>query len=154
MAKRLLTSLEIREAEIEVKDATGKFLTEIYPWDWFITLTLKNPRGVFGWTKPGYASAKKAWRELVIQAQPALGQLAWVRFFEIQPWRGVPHIHALMAGVDPSVRRMDVVDWAYDRWGITRVEKYNPHLGAGYYLCKYVTKELADIDFSDNFGRR
>lgn len=152
MAKKLLSSLELRQADIETKDAWGSWLTTLYSWDWFVTMTLKNPKGVFGWDKPGFGSAKRAWRELCLCAQPALGSLDWVRMFEIQQWRGVPHVHALVSGVDPTVRRMDLVDWAYDRWGISRIEKYNPHLGAGYYLCKYVTKELADIDFSENFG--
>ena len=80
-------------------------------------------------------------------ARPPLGELAWVRMFEIQKDRSVPHIHALVGRCDPAVRRMDLVDWAWRRWGMTRVLEYDPGLGASYYLCKYVTKELADIEF-------
>ncbi|MEE2925784.1 MAG: hypothetical protein VX608_01000, partial [Chloroflexota bacterium] len=40
--------------------------------------------------------------------------------FEMQEWRGVPHIHALVAGVDPGIRRMDMVDWAWTNYGQAR----------------------------------
>jgi hypothetical protein len=33
------------------------------------------------------------------------------------------------------------------------VLEYNPQLGAGFYLCKYVTKELGDIRFSHNLTK-
>ena len=116
-------------------------------------MTLKNPRGICSWTKPGYASAKRAWGEFTARARPALGELEWVRMFEIQHWRGVPHVHALVGNTDPSVRRLDLVDWAWGRWGIARVEEYNKELGARFYLTKYVTKRIADIEFSRNLGR-
>jgi hypothetical protein len=112
-------------------------------------MTLRNPPlNTRGWDRPGWASAKTAWRELVGLARPALGELATVRMFEIQKDRSVPHIHALVGNCDPTVRRMDLVDWAYQRWGITRVLEYNAELGARFYLCKYVTKQLSDVEFS------
>jgi hypothetical protein len=112
-------------------------------------MTLRNPPpNTRGWDRPGWASAKTAWKELVGLARPALGELATVRMFEIQKDRSVPHIHALVGNCDPTVRRMDLVDWAYQRWGITRVLEYNEELGARFYLCKYVTKQLADVEFS------
>ena len=138
----------MEEGEQDLKGAWGDWLGGLARWDWFVTMTLKNPHGVPTWDKPGWASAKKAWGQFTGLAQPALGELKWVRMFEIQGWRGVPHVHALVANTDPSVRRMDLVDWAWDRWGIARVLEYKQELGARYYLCKYVTKELADIEFS------
>lgn len=120
-----------------------------------MTLRGTKDKGETGtWTKPGWASAKRAWRELCNQAAPALGGLTWARMFEIQQWRGVPHIHALVANTDASVRRMDLVDWAWNRWGITRVVEYNAELGARFYLCKYVTKQLTDVEFSENLGKK
>jgi len=47
---------------------------------------------------------------------------------------------------------MDMVDWCYRQYGIARILPYNPKLGAGYYLCKYLTKELADVEFSATFS--
>ena len=132
----------------DLKQEWGDWLSTLGNWHWFVTLTLKDPPATNGyWTKPGWAYAKRAWKNFILRAQPGLGQLQWVRVFELQHWRGVPHIHALVGNVDPSVRRMDMVDWAYERYGITRVLEYNPELGARYYLCKYLTKEMADIEF-------
>lgn len=138
----------------EIKQAWGTWLSDLSEWDWFVTLTFRDPEGQGEWTKPGWATAKKAWREFTEAAQPALGELEWVRMFEMQKWRGVPHIHALVGKCDETVRRMELVDWAYERFGITRVEKYDSNKGASFYLCKYVTKSLADIDFSESLIRR
>ncbi len=91
--------------QTELKQAWGEWLGELCDWDWFVTMTLKNPRGVCSWTKPGYASAKRAWGEFTARARPALGELEWVRMFEVQHWRGVPHVHALVGNTDPSVRQ-------------------------------------------------
>jgi hypothetical protein len=136
-----------------LKQAWGDWLSTLAPWEWFITMTLRNPpANTRGWDRPGWASAKTAWKELVGLARPPLGELATVRMFEVQKDRSVPHIHALVGNCDPSVRRMDLVDWAYRRWGITRVLEYNPELGARFYLCKYLTKELTDIEFSSNLS--
>ena len=132
----------------QLKQAWGDWLSGLADWEWFVTMTLRDPPpNKWGWTKPGWSSAKRAWRELVGLARPPLGQLAWVRMFETQGWRGVPHVHGLVANCDPSVRRMDLVDWAWNRWGMTRVLQYDPRLGARFYLSKYVIKELADLDF-------
>lgn len=32
-------------------------------------------------------------------------------------------------------------------WNRIQLEKYNPKLGAGHYLAKYITKDLSDYDF-------
>ena len=42
---------------------------------------------------------------------------------------------------------MDIVDWSWKHYGMARVLEYDEQLGAQYYLCKYVTKELGDIEF-------
>jgi hypothetical protein len=131
----------------DLRQAWGDWLSTLADWDWFVTMTLRDPIGQGTWTKPGWASAKRAWLEFQNLARPALGELTWVRMFELQGWRGVPHVHALVGNIDPTVRRMDLVDWAYRRWGITRVLEYDPNLGARYYLCKYLTKDVADIEF-------
>lgn len=66
---------------------------------------------------------------------------------EYQRDRGVPHWHMLVSNTGDQ-RRMDWVDWWWQEYGIGRVLPYDRQLGAGYYLSKYVTKELADIQFS------
>lgn len=138
----------------QLKQAWGEWLSGLADWEWFVTMTLRDPLIGGTWTKPGWASAKRAWVEFQNAARRALGELVWVRMFEMQSWRGVPHIHALVANTDPSVRRMDMVDWAWKRWGITRVLEYNAELGASFYLSKYVTKDMADIEFGGLTNRQ
>jgi len=132
--------------EPELLQAWGEWISGLAEWQWFVTMTFRDP-GLSTWTKPGWSFAKRAWREFLKRSQPGLGELAWVRVFEIQSWRGVPHIHALVGNVDPSVRRMDLVDWSWKSFGMARILEYDAALGAQYYLCKYVTKELGDIEF-------
>jgi len=45
-------------------------------------------------------------------------------------------------------RSKDWVDWWHERYGIARIEPYNAELGARYYLGRYLTKEVADIQYS------
>jgi len=82
-----------------------------------------------------------------------VGNLDWVRVFELQRDRGVPHIHALVGGLD-SLRYGEVGRFMFERYGYTRILEYDPALGATYYLTKYVTKELGDIEFSPSIGLR
>jgi len=134
-----------------IKEAWGDWITGLDRWEWFVTMTFRDPKIGGTWTKPGWGHAKRAWREFLKTMQPPLGTVGWVRCFEMQKERGVPHIHALVSGTQ-GFRRMDMVDWCYRQYGIARILPYNPKLGAGYYLCKYLTKELADVEFSATFS--
>lgn len=69
--------------------------------------------------------------------------------------RDVIHFHSLVAfpvypdRIPREVRRMDMVDWWWNKFGIARIYDYDPSLGASYYLGKYVSKG-GEIDW---FGR-
>ena len=118
-------------------------------------MTFRDPRPGSGtWTKPGVAYAKRAWKAFTEAIQPPLGPLAWVRCFELQKWRGVPHIHALVGKSDPAIPWWAMKAWCWQNYGMARVLPYDPDQGAGYYLCKYVTKELGDIEFGGLFDKR
>lgn len=139
----------------EVKQAWGDWVKDLAPWQWFATLTFRDPSEEEvrrGYTKRGYAYANKAYNQFLGMLQPALGELYWFRAFETQYWRGVPHVHALIGGLD-STRYAEVGKWYWEKYGFIRVLDYDPTLGAGYYLCKYVTKELGDIRFSPNLTK-
>lgn len=144
----------------------GRWLSGLYPWDWFVTMTFRDTyAGVGDWksrnghrgrtrTRVGWSAAKRAWLHFVRECEGRIGQpgsLVWARFFEVQR-RGVPHIHALV-GRTGKLRRMDLVDWCWKHYGIARIYAYNPKLGAGYYITKYVTKAIADVEFSANLER-
>jgi hypothetical protein len=141
----------------ELKQAWGSWLTEIGDriggWDWWATLTFRDCTDAEiarGWTKPGWRYTGGAWDALVREIEGQKGMFRttrWVRGREYQHWRGVPHFHALIGGVQ-DLRRMDLVDWWFQHYGIARILPYDRELGAGFYLCKYVTKDLGDIQFS------
>jgi len=143
-----------RGCQAELKKAWGEFLTEMGDraggWDWWATLTFREPpKDIPGWTKIGWGYSGRAWdaftRELGLRK--GLHDVWWVRGREYQRWRGVPHFHGLIGGV-VNERRLSMMDWWYERYGIARIEPYDRSRGAGFYLCKYVTKELGDIQFS------
>ena len=143
-------------SQAELKQAWGSFLSELGDknggWDWWATLTFRDPPERPGWTRIGWKYSGKAWDDLMneLGARKGLQSFWWVRGREYQTWRGVPHFHGLIGGV-AGLRRLDMMDWWFQRYGIARIEPYDKTLGAGFYLCKYISKELGDIQFSKNF---
>jgi len=121
-------------------------------WDWYATLTFRERSDDEirrGWTKVGLKYSERAWKGFVdvLRACRGIGEPTWVSCREYQWDRGVPHYHALIGGVK-DLRRDEAWRWWFDHYGINRILPYDPSLGAGFYLCKYVTKELGDIRFS------
>jgi len=134
-----------------LRQAWGDWLSTLADWEWFVTMTFRDPPRSSGtWTRPGWGYAKGAWEAFRKAQQPPLGELAWVRCFEMQQWRGVPHIHALVANSDPAITLWEMKAWCWRNYGMARVLPYDPTLGAGHYLCKYLTKELSDIEWGGN----
>lgn len=141
-------------SQADLKTAWGGFLTELGDkaggWDWWATLTFREPpQDSPGWDKIGWGYSGKAWAGFIreLGLRKGLYDVQWVRGREYQHWRGVPHFHGLISGV-AELRRDEAWAWWFERFGIARIEPYNRELGAGFYLCKYVTKELGDIQFS------
>lgn len=131
--------------------AWGDWLHEIGGWQWFVTLTLRDPKPAAGnWTRPGWTRANTAWSEFTQFVRPAVGRLEWVRLFEMQRARGVPHVHGLVKGLD-SLEYKQASRFMWDRFGFNRFLIYRPELGATHYITKYVVKELGDVRFSDGF---
>jgi hypothetical protein len=142
-------------SKAELKQAWGGFLTDVGDraggWDWWATLTFREPPlDRPGWTKVGWGYSGKAWDALITElgCRKGLHDLWWVRGREYQQWRGVPHFHGLIGGVR-DLRYVDMQDWWWGTYGIAKIEPYDRSLGAGFYLCKYVTKELGDVQFSE-----
>jgi hypothetical protein len=120
------------------------------PWEWYATLTFRDPADPRfpNWTKVGWKSAHTALQSfnnaLVMQLHYI--NPAWVACMELQQ-RGVPHWHMLVSNTGDQ-RRMSWVDWWFEHFGIARILPYQAELGARYYLGKYLTKEIADLQFS------
>jgi hypothetical protein len=152
---RDLKSSELPYAEAkELLQAWGSWLTNLAPWQWFVTLTFRDPpSNDRGWTKVGWKYAWNAHDEFLSRLQPALGNLYSVSALELQKWRRVPHIHTLVAGLD-DLRYSEISKWFWQKYGFIRVLEYDPKMGAGFYLCKYVTKEMGDIRFSESIRNR
>lgn len=119
-------------------------------WQWYATLTFRDPQNPKypEWTRVGWKSACNALQSFNSALITELGyeNPTWVACMELQK-RGVPHWHALVAGVGDQ-RRMDWVDWWWNKFGIARILQYEERLGARYYLGKYLFKEAADVRFS------
>lgn len=81
-----------------------------------------------------------------------LNPLWWVRGREPHLGYGGTHFHALIGGLTTDVRRDEAYGWWFERYGINRIEPYDPERGAAHYLTKYVVKQLGDVRFSDNLG--
>lgn len=145
-----------------LKQAWGDFVDEVGKrkggWDWFATLTFRDRTPAeqkLGWTKVGWSYSEKACNAFLgaLRDRKGLDDLWWVKCREIQRWRGVPHWHAFVGGVQ-ELRRMDMVDWWHDQgYGFARVLPYEREKGARFYLCKYLVKELGDIRFSPNLTK-
>lgn len=160
-----------------IKQAWGDFVDKMGArkggWDWYATLTYRPVEPTYteykersglvyqgktykvldtpGWDKPGWKYTTRACDAFLTELGACKGiqDTWWFRARETQYWRGVPHFHLLIGGVK-DLRRMDFVDWHFGKYGIARIEPYMQEMGAKYYLCKYVTKELGDIEFSPN----
>ena len=143
----MLHQNSIRE---RVSQAFGNWLDGMAAWDWYATLTFRDPQDPRfpGWSQVGWKSAQNALNRFNTALVMELDYInpAWVACMELQR-RGVPHWH-LLVGLVGDQRRMSWVDWWYDHYGIARILPYQAELGARYYLGKYLTKEIADIRFS------
>jgi hypothetical protein len=133
-----------------LKDVFGKWIDGLAGWDWYATLTFRDPCDPRfpGWTRTGWVAAHNALRKFNAALVGELDYVnpLWVACMELQQ-RGVPHWHMLVGAVGDE-RRMKWVDWWYEHYGIARILPYQEELGARYYLGKYLTKSLSDIRFS------
>lgn len=70
------------------------------------------------------------------------------------------HLHAVIRMSDVHSFQKIIGTWQVisgnktmekgDKWNRVQIEQYDKKLGAGHYISKYITKELADYDFYSN----
>jgi hypothetical protein len=142
----------------ELKRAWGVWADEVGQrkggYDWYATLTFRDRTPAeqkAGWTKVGWSYSRKACDTFLrhLGEEKGLQDTWWLRCREIQQDRGVPHYHALIGGVK-DLRRDEAWSWWFERYGFARILPYESQLGASFYLCKYVTKDMGDVEFSQN----
>jgi hypothetical protein len=121
-----------------IREAFVDWLND-YDWDWYVTLTFRNDIGEY--------YARENFQRFHKEIRHRNGyRPEFVRVTEYQQ-RGVPHYHSLMLNVG-GLRRMDMVDWCYNQFGISRIFPYDRDRGASYYLGKYILKGNGDIQLS------
>lgn len=152
----------------ELTDAWGNWIDEVGTrrggWSWYATLTYsKEPEGfkgrsseaMGGWNKIGEGYAVRSCDKWLTEVGQIHGMedFHWFRAMEYQRERGVPHWHLLMGGMGDTRRDECWKEW-FGRYGFARILPYDPGLGARFYLCKYVSKDLGRIEFSPNLVDR
>lgn len=126
--------------------AYGQWLKD-YDWSFWATMTTK-----YELTLPSARRAAEGFYKQVGKAGD------FRMFWCAEPFdvRDGYHLHALIHVSDllPYKFLVDAYqvvtgnkELSKDRWNRIQLRKYNPKLGAGYYVSKYITKNLADYDF-------
>jgi len=160
-AEKLDTILtDDRNAREVLKAEWGTWLSRDWDWDWWVTLTYDAKKfrpGSPDHTAVGWARSDQDWSNwlgsVVASAvkDDAMRPPYWFRGREPNPYRYGTHFHALVGGVAHLSRREAWAAW-FNQHGHARIEPYDPQRGAGFYVAKYVTKELGDLQFSANAG--
>jgi len=142
-----------------VADSWGKWISGLRPWEWFATLTFRPPPEDF-YDRRGISFVKREVQEF--QAQALVGCRPRLELGEMRGVDGVwaierhvngsPHVHGLLAAWSRGMnedggacdkgrlgRRLDMVDWSWERSGMARVEAVRD-LGAAFYVTKYIMK--------------
>jgi len=103
-----------------------------YNWDWFATLTFKDlPK-----TYTAHNRVNRWLNTLEKQEKRKIGYYKGMEFTK----QGVPHFHLLMGNLE-GVRRDKYWGLWFTQNGRARILPYEPNLGAGYYLTKYIVKD-------------
>ncbi len=129
----------------EVEKAWGAWLNQ-YRWDWFVTLTFKNPV-----TKRQAFQRFNRWK---LQLKKASGScIYYIMVMEDHKYRGsIPHLHLLLSGVRQEKPREWQRKW-YLTNGLGKIKRYNPQLGASYYIGEKLADKGVEVIFSKGFRR-
>ncbi len=117
----------------------GQWVGHLADWSWFVTCTLANKNLSKGFSEPGLGTARACLRELLVHSQAR----QFICVFELQE-RGVPHLHALLAGC-PAIRGDFAQEYFERLFGISRWRVYQPGGAAPKYLGKYLQKEVIEL---------
>lgn len=132
-----------------LSEAWSAYLQQ-YSWDHYSTFTFRPITRAIGLNRTSVSfvhpeSVQKALRRLTNELNKEIfGERFWKRPHEgiivaaamERQQSGNPHIHALMGNIPASKRRMDIVDWWYQKQGIARVYAYQQGMGAEEYISK------------------
>lgn len=128
----------------------GKWLNG-FEWTWYATLTFR-----FEVKDP--INAKKyfiKWIRLI--KNDIVDDICY--FVAVERFRGNfgTHLHSLIwvGHQEDGKNRLILPYWSiwFEKYGRAKIELYDKNKGAGYYLSKYVTKEICDYDVSEKLKK-
>lgn len=146
----------------EVLTEWGDWLSRTWRWDWWVTLTYdpkRVPSSNGTHTAVGWGLSDRHFHDWLADsvgdsesAESIIPSVYWLRGREPNPWRYGTHFHALIGGVPMGTSRQRAWGAWFKEHGLARIEPYDPTRGAGFYVSKYVVKQLGDLTFSPNAG--
>jgi hypothetical protein len=151
-------------AQLKAPQQAWADLLSRQPWHWFVTLTFRREKEqARGGIHP--EKADKSFRMLISSINADLygkkwhkhpgGGIVWARGQEFHK-DGHIHFHALAAcetvDLNEVSRRLDWMDWWWERNGIARIERPESQGDVCGYISKYVVSD-GEVDLSNNFGR-
>ena len=136
--------------KFQSQKAYGEWLSSYEDWTYWATLTTR------------YELTLKSSRRIAVKFFKELDRAGNTRmFFASEPFdlKEGFHLHALIK-VSDILSFKNIIDTYQvcsgnkhvekEKWNRVQLEKYNPKLGAGYYVGKYISKDLSDYDM---FGK-
>jgi hypothetical protein len=146
---------EFEQREIGIKRAAGYYT--IYDEDPRLTIWRPSWRKQswrwgrqFGPPVPALALAQI--KEFLAELQASAGQpIGWVIGEEFGSIGGRYHCHVLITGVK-HLQRDEWWQKAYERFGRTRIEPFDPQRAAAYYTAKYAAKQLGGLHFGGSLA--
>jgi len=138
-----ITELLAKEYHVhtELARAWGDWLST-FEWDWWCTLTFREPYSARASTR-----AFQRWAACLPTSDSSASGVRYFMAHEIGRL-GRLHLHALLGDVHPGTLRKNAWRIWFDRHGRAQILPYESELGAGHYISKYVTKDLAHYEIN------
>lgn len=105
-----------------------------YNWDWFATLTFRD-------LPKSYTAINRTKKWLTAIKKQEKRSISYFMCMEWTKVQNRPHTHLLIGNLE-GVRRDKWWSTWYTWYGRARILPYDKGLGAGYYLTKYVVKDV------------
>ncbi len=116
-----------------------------YHWDWYAVLTFRDS-----------ISTRTAWKKFndwrIEIKKHSRNRIDYFMAIELDKWRGQPHLHVFLSGTGKEKPYIWAKVW-FTSGGIAKIVRYNPNLGASYYLAEKWVGQKAEIKFSRGFFR-
>lgn len=147
---RFLRVLQKRANVATQADVYGQWLSAYDDWTHWITLTTR------------YELTLKSARRIAVGFHKELMRAGPCRiFFAAEPFDVKEGFHLHVLGKIPNILNTKCIAQTYqgvsgnkdlkkEKWNRISLEPYNGKLGAGYYIGKYISKQLSDYDIFEN----